>query len=116
MDEISLDEKLPSSDCHWTYRWQINTASGNGVALSGTKPLPVSIWTQISVDSNLCHHMVSLGHNELKYMCLYFLSEIRISFIIPRHSTVLAWYAQDFNSLRPSDAYMCMQTNHHWLR
>ena len=36
---------------HW---WSVNIGSGNGWAI-----------TWASVDPDLCHHMVSLGHNEL---------------------------------------------------
>ena len=41
---------------HW---WSVNIVSGNGLVLSGNKPLPEPMLTQIS------RHMASLGHNEL---------------------------------------------------
>ena len=41
---------------HW---WSANISSGNGLVLSGNKPLPEPMLTQI------CRHMASLGHNEL---------------------------------------------------
>ena len=47
--------KLPSDECHWTLL-MISQRSGNGLVLSGNKPLP---------DADLCHHVASLGHNEL---------------------------------------------------
>ena len=46
---------------HW---WSVNIGSGNGLVPSGTEPLPAPVLTQI------CRHMVSLGHNELSCICL----------------------------------------------
>ena len=53
------------------YWWQVNISSGNGLMLSGSKslPKPVSVRQQAitwaSVDTGLCRHMMSPGHNEL---------------------------------------------------
>ena len=43
---------------HW---WAVSIGSGNGLVPSGNKPLPEPMLTQI------CHHMASLGHNELTH-------------------------------------------------
>ena len=40
----------------------VNNGSGNGLVPSGNI-------TWANVDQDLCHHMVSLGHNELKLIC-----------------------------------------------
>ena len=49
---------------HW---WSVNIGSGNGLVLSGNKPLHEPMLTQISV---ACRHMVSLGHSDLNIvMC-----------------------------------------------
>ena len=81
---------------HW---WPVNIGSGNGLVPSGNKPLPEPMLTQI------CHHMASLGQNELKCQCH-----------MPRES--IYWSHPKVNikarsslsarmpSLRPSDAHM----------
>ena len=48
---------LNAKGLHW---WSVNIGSGNGLVLSGNKPLPGPVLTQ-----DLCRHMASLGHNEL---------------------------------------------------
>ena len=53
MSSLSLDQ--------W---WSVNIDSGNGLVPSGNKPLPEPMLTQI------CCHMVSLGHNELRFTCI----------------------------------------------
>ena len=40
--------------------WPVNIGSGNGLLPSGNEPLPETMLTQI------CRHMASLGHNELR--------------------------------------------------
>ena len=44
------------------YWKQVNIGLGNGLVPSGNKPLPETMLTQIYV----CHHIASLGQNELK--------------------------------------------------
>ena len=44
------------SGLHW---WSVNIGTGNGLVLSGNKPLPEPVLPQI------CRHMASLGHSEL---------------------------------------------------
>ena len=55
--------------------WQVNIGSGNGLVLSGNKPLPEPMLSQIyeqkkkkklwtSFDPDLCRHMMSLGYIE----------------------------------------------------
>ena len=46
------------------HHWDVNIVSGNGLVPSGNKPLPEPMFTQICV----CHHLVSLGHNELTWL------------------------------------------------
>ena len=52
--------QLIATKPHWRF---VNTGSGNGLVPSGTKPLPEPVLTHS--EPNLCHYMVSLGHNEL---------------------------------------------------
>ena len=42
---------------HW---WFVNTGSGNGLVLLSNKPLH---------ESDICYHLVSVGHNELTLFC-----------------------------------------------
>ena len=60
--------EVPFAKLHWDeYHWsllkvsQVNIGSGNGLVPSGNKPLPEPKLMQI------CHHMMSLGHNELTH-------------------------------------------------
>ena len=39
--------KLPSCDCHWASLTYVSIGSGNGLGLSGNKPLPEAIMTPI---------------------------------------------------------------------
>ena len=47
------------TELHW---WSVNIDSGNGLVSSGNKPLPEPMLT------DLCRHMASLGHSELKHI------------------------------------------------
>ena len=38
---------LPCSECHITYWWLLNIDSGNGMVVSGNKPSPEPMLTQI---------------------------------------------------------------------
>ena len=49
----------PHHSCWWWVNIWVNIGSGNGLLPDGTKPWPEPMFTQI------CHHMASLGHNEL---------------------------------------------------
>ena len=53
----------------WSCWWQDNIGSGNGLVLSGNKPLPDPMFTKIS-----WRHMVLQGHIELTDPMLTFLS------------------------------------------
>ena len=45
----AIFEQLPSNGCHWTLLKIIQIGSGNGLVLSGNKPLPEPMLTQINV-------------------------------------------------------------------
>ena len=55
---------MPLDECHGTYLKISQHSSGNGSVPSGNEPLPEPMLTKI------CHHMASLGHNELNDPCL----------------------------------------------
>ena len=55
---------MPLDECHGTYLKISQHGSGNGSVPSGNEPLPEPMLTKI------CHHMASLGHNELNDPCL----------------------------------------------
>ena len=52
-------EHFPHMNATRPHRWLVNIGSGNGLVPAGNKPLFNPMLTQT------CHHMVSLGHNEL---------------------------------------------------
>ena len=56
----------------YLFWWLVNIGSGNGLGPSGNKLF--FIWA--SVNPDLCHHMVSLDHNELTLYYLHFFEEI----------------------------------------
>ena len=53
-------------DCYPGALSSIHIGSGNGLVPSGNKALPEQAITQTNVDPDLCHHIMSQGHSELK--------------------------------------------------
>ena len=67
------------------YWWWVNVGSGNGLVPTGNKPLP---------NPDLCHHMVSLGHNELRafeYKTSQHLIKKSFSIVWKWYLSVYAW-------------------------
>ena len=60
--------------------WYVSIGSSNGLVPSGNKPF---IWT--NVNPVLCHHMASLGHNDLNisltHQCLSLISDCHLCYI-----------------------------------
>ena len=70
----------------------VNIGSGNGLVPSGSKPLPEPMLTQI------CRHMVSLGHNELTSFVILrqsWFTEIKCRFWLRVKIIVVACWCHD---------------------
>ena len=63
---------MNASGPYWWSVNMVNMASGNGLVLSGNKPLPEQMLTQISVT------MTPLGHNELIQVKNWYITKAHI--------------------------------------
>ena len=102
--------KLPWNECHWLHKWSVNIGSGNGLVLSGNKPLSAPMLIQVSDDP----HMVSLGQNELMYNL--WMIQLLWHRALMRRVQRENWIIHEESHCGLLMPYEIIDLGHHWFR